>query len=81
MAHHIDTDFKTYYDTLTKINGNKYFEAILSFLQIIFKMQELSKYLSDALLLQPDGEAINLEELVEEMTRIVNTNIAKLNSR
>ena len=78
---HIDTDFKTYYDTISKINGNKYFEAILSFLQIIFKMQELSKYLSDILLMQKDGEPFDIKALMKEMSDRINENLDKLNSR
>ncbi len=78
---HVGTDFKVYYDTINKINGNSYFGAILSFLQLIYKMQELSKYLSDSLLLQKDGSPFNMEDLVKEMTDKINNHIDKLSGQ
>lgn len=65
---HVKADFKSYYDTVSKIDGDKYFNAIIAFLQILFKMQELSKYLSDTLTLQKADEAFNINRLLNEMS-------------
>ena len=65
---HINADFKIYYDTVKKIDGNKYFEAILSFLQILYKMQELANYLAKALTLQKNGEPFDIDKLMKELS-------------
>ena len=75
---HVDKDFKSYYDTISKIDGDKYSQAILSFLKIIFKMQELSKYLSDNLILQKDGEVFDLDKLVNDMSEKVKLKLHEL---
>jgi len=57
-AAHIERDFQTYYDTVNKIKEKKAFHAIVSFLEILFKMQELSKELSQKL-----PQALNRKDL------------------
>ena len=54
---HIDKDFEKYYNTIKAIDENKAIQAIVTYIQILTKMQELSKELTTLLTMKTINEA------------------------
>ena len=78
---HIDTNFAIYYDLVAKIDGDKSFNAILAFLQIIYKMQELSKYLSESLTLAQEETNFKIDNLVKDISQKIENKLQEIRNR
>ncbi len=70
---HIDPQFKTYYDTIAKIDVMESFDTILDFMLILFKLQKFGKENSHTLKLKVGSQTYTIEEFTAERTTEIKT--------
>jgi hypothetical protein len=75
---HVDRNFTEVYDKIISFNGDEIFAMVLHYLQVLFKLQSLSKDISDHLLAKVVQEGIDTDKRVEDLKNKIQSKIDAL---